>query len=126
MKLRCFEYPMTTALITHPDCLKHEVPPGHPERPARLSEILGLLDAPEFDTVLRREAPRADIAAITRAHAEEHVLDLLDSIPDQGFVRLDSDTMASPGSGEAALRAAGAVVLAIDMVMSGEVNNAFC
>ncbi len=117
---------MTTALITHPDCLKHEVPPGHPERPARLSEILGLLDAPEFASVIRREAPRADMAAICRAHAEDHVLDLLDSIPDTGFVRLDSDTLASPGSGEAALRAAGAVLLAIDMVMAGEVKNAFC
>ena len=46
--------------------------------------------------------------------------------PNSGFVRLDSDTMASPGSGKAALRAAGAVVLAIDMVMAGEVANAFC
>ena len=64
--------------------------------------------------------------AIIRVHSEDHVRELLDSIPDIGFVRLDSDTMASPGSGEAALRAAGAVVLAIDMVMAGEVDNAFC
>jgi acetoin utilization deacetylase AcuC-like enzyme len=117
---------MTTALITHPDCLKHEVPPGHPERPARLSEILALLDTPEFAGLIRREAPRADMAAVTRAHTEEYVSDLLNSIPESGFARIDSDTLASPGTGEAALRAAGAVVLAIDMVMAGEVKNAFC
>jgi len=117
---------MTTALITHPACLKHEVPPGHPERPERLHEVLKLLDTAEFAGLLRREAPRADMDALIRVHLEEHVRELLDSIPDSGFVRLDSDTMASPGSGEAALRAAGAVVLAIDMVMAGEVANAFC
>ena len=72
---------MATGLITHPDCLKHEVPSGHPERPARLSEILRLLDAPEFSGVIRKEAPRADVAAIMRAHSEEHVFELLDSIP---------------------------------------------
>jgi acetoin utilization deacetylase AcuC-like enzyme len=117
---------MSTALITHPDCLKHEVPPGHPERPERLSEILKLLYTPEFDGLLRREASLAGMDAIIRVHSEDHVRDLLDSIPQSGFVRLDSDTMASPGSGDAALRAAGAVVLAIDMVMAGEVANAFC
>jgi acetoin utilization deacetylase AcuC-like enzyme len=117
---------MTTALITHPDCLKHEVPPGHPERPERLSEILKLLDTPEFAGLLRRGAPLADIDAIIRVHSEDHVRELLDSIPQSGFSRLDSDTMASPGSGKAALRAAGAVVLAVDMVMAGEAANAFC
>jgi acetoin utilization deacetylase AcuC-like enzyme len=117
---------MTTALITHPDCLKHEIPPGHPERPERLSEILKLLDTPEFAVLQRREAPLAELDAIIRVHSEDHVRALLASIPQSGFVRLDSDTMASPGSGKAALRAAGAVVLAIDMVMAGEVANAFC
>lgn len=117
---------MKTALITHPDCLEHEVPPGHPERPDRLREILKLLDTPEFAGLVRREAPRAGLEAVIRVHSEDHVRGLLDSIPKSGFVRLDSDTMASPGSGEAALRAAGAVVLAIDMVMAGEIENAFC
>jgi acetoin utilization deacetylase AcuC-like enzyme len=117
---------MKTALISHPDCLKHELPPGHPERPARLREILKILDVPEFDGLLRREAPRAETATLLRAHSKDHVSGILDAIPKSGFVSLDSDTLASPGSGEAALRAAGAVVLAIDMVMAGEVRNAFC
>lgn len=117
---------MATALITHPDCLRHELPPGHPERPARLTSVLKLLDAPEFSGLLRREAPLADMAALTRAHSEEHVRSVLDAIPESGFAGIDSDTLVSPGSGDAALRATGAVVLAVDMVMAGEAKNAFC
>ena len=117
---------MTTALITHPDCLKHELPPGHPERPARLQYILNTLDTAEFVGLIRREAPKAGLESLARAHSEAYVRDVLGSIPKSGFVSLDSDTLASPGTGDAALRAAGAVVLAIDMIMAGEVKNAFC
>ena len=117
---------MKTALISHPDCLKHELPPGHPERPERLREILDILDVPEFSGVIRRDAPRAGMAELLRVHSEDHVRGILDAIPDSGFVSVDSDTLASPGTGEAALRAAGAVVLAIDMVAAGEARNAFC
>jgi len=117
---------MTTALITHPDCLRHELPPGHPERPARLTTVLNLLNTPEFAGLLRREAPIADSASLTRAHSEEHVRTILDAIPDTGFAGIDSDTLVSPGSGDAALRAAGAVVLAVDLVMTGQATNAFC
>ena len=76
--------------------------------------------------MLRREAPIADMESLTRAHSEEHVRTILDAIPDSGFAGIDSDTLVSPGSGDAALRAAGAVVQAVDMVMAGEVKNAFC
>src|SRR5438067_1965593 len=117
---------MTTALITHPDCLKHELPPGHPERPARLQYILNILDTAEFAGLIRREAPKAGLESLARAHSEAYVRDVLGSIPKSGFVSLDSDTLASPGTGDAALRAAGAVILAIDMIMTGEVKNAFC
>ncbi len=117
---------MTTALITHPDCLRHELPPGHPERPARLAMVLKSLDTPEFSGLVRREAPFAEMASLTRAHSEGHVRTILDAIPDKGFAGIDSDTLVSPGSGDAALRAAGAVVLAVDMVMTGQVANAFC
>ena len=55
---------MATALITHPACLLHEPPPGHPERPARLSEVLKVLDAPEFGALLRVAAPEASQAAL--------------------------------------------------------------
>jgi len=117
---------MTTALITHPACLLHEPPHGHPERPARLREVLKLLEGDEFRALIRKSAPAASMEDLGRAHPREFVEAILDAIPESGFVQIDSDTIASPGSGEAALRAAGAVVEAVDMVMAGEVKNAFC
>jgi acetoin utilization deacetylase AcuC-like enzyme len=117
---------MTTALITHPACLLHEMPRGHPERPERLKEVLNALAGEPFGVLLRKEAPKADEDALARVHSRDFIREILDSIPQSGFAQLDSDTIASPGTGEAILRAAGAVVLGVDMVMAGEVKNAFC
>jgi acetoin utilization deacetylase AcuC-like enzyme len=117
---------MTTALLTHPACLNHVPPPGHPERPARLSEVLKAFDGPEFRSLLRKEAPRADQEAIVLVHDRHFVDELLEAMPKSGYMQVDSDTIASPGTGEAILRAAGALVLAVDMVVSGEAKNVFC
>ena len=117
---------MTTALVTHPACLDHVPPQGHPERPARLSEVLKALDAPEFHSLVRKEAPRADKEAIVRVHDRGFVDELLEAMPKSGYMQVDSDTIASPGTEEAILRAAGALVLAVDMVLSGAAKNVFC
>ena len=117
---------MTTALITHPACLLHEMPPGHPERPERLKEVLNALAGEPFGGLLRKTAPKAGEDSIARVHSRDFIREILDSIPASGFAQLDSDTIASPGTGEAVLRAAGAVVLGVDMVMAREVKNAFC
>lgn len=117
---------MATALYTHPACLGHDTGPGHPECIDRLKVILTALEAEEFALLDRREAPRADEEAIERVHETAYVRGVLASIPDEGYRRLDPDTVVSPGSGEAALRAAGAVAAAVDAVMAGEVRNAFC
>jgi acetoin utilization deacetylase AcuC-like enzyme len=117
---------MTTALITHPACLMHVPPPGHPERPERLVEVLKILDGPDFAVLLRRPAPQASEAALARVHDRDFVTDVLEAMPQSGYAQIDSDTIASPGTKEAILRAAGAVVLAVDMVMAGEAKNAFC
>jgi acetoin utilization deacetylase AcuC-like enzyme len=117
---------MTTALVTHPACLLHEPPPGHPERPARLSEVLKMLDGPDFGALLRVVAPKADEEMLRLVHDSDFVTDLLEAMPDSGYAQVDSDTIASPGTKEASLRAAGAVVRAVDMVMAGEATNAFC
>ncbi|RMF07451.1 MAG: histone deacetylase family protein [Alphaproteobacteria bacterium] len=117
---------MTTALYTHPDCLKHDTGPGHPECVDRLRVILAALEAEEFALLDRRAAPRADKAALERVHAKTYVRRVLSSMPAEGYRRLDPDTVVCPDSGEAALRAAGAVVAAVDAVMAGEVRNAFC
>jgi len=118
---------MTTALFTHSACFGHD--PGrmmHPERPARLKAVLEALEAPEFADLDRREAPLADKAQVARAHSNAYVDEILDAVPVEGLVNLDPDTYLSPGSGEAALRAAGAVCAAVDAVMAGEAANAFC
>lgn len=117
---------MSTLLFTHPACLKHDPSPGHPESPARLAAVLAALDAPEFARLIRREAPRAERAWIERAHPAAFVERLLSMIPKSGYAAIDGDTILSPESGEAALRAAGALCAAVDAVMVGEGSNAFC
>ncbi len=117
---------MTTALFSHPDCLGHVNPPGHPESVARLEAIARALDAPAFAGLARREAPLADEALLALAHPAEYVAAIRAAIPAQKYTPLDPDTWASPGSYAAACRAAGAVCAAVDAVLSGEVANAFC
>jgi acetoin utilization deacetylase AcuC-like enzyme len=117
---------MTTALISHPDCLAHLNPPGHPERVERLEAILTTLDAPRFDGLLRVSAPFATDDQIARVHPPAHLARLEALLPAAGFAAIDADTFMSAGSITAARRAAGAVVKGVDMVASGEVRNAFC
>ncbi len=117
---------MPTALLSHPDCLAHLTPAGHPERAARLEAILEALDAPAFGALLRVEAPLATDAEIARAHPARHLAALAAQLPTAGLVAIDADTFLSPGSLVAARRAAGAVVRAVDLVMAGETRNAFC
>ncbi len=117
---------MSTFLYSHAACEDHIPNIGHPEGPVRLRAIKEALSAPEFEALERREAPRAEESQISRVHPGSFVQDLLDAVPAQGVVDLDADTILSSGSGEAALRAAGAVVAAVDAVMAGEADNAFC
>lgn len=117
---------MNTALLTHPDCLEHITPPGHPEQVDRLRAVTAALETEEFAYLVRVPAPLAEDAHILRAHPASHLRALNAMIPDAGFTTIDGDTYLSPGSINAARRAAGAVVEAVDMVMSGEVRNAFC
>jgi len=115
-----------TILFTHPDCVLHNPGPGHPERPERLKAVLAALDHPDFAALDRREAPLATIDQIDRVHDAGFAGALLAKVPVNGMVRLDPDTAVSPRSGTAALRAAGAVVAAVDAVMTGAAANAFC
>ena len=113
---------MTTALITHPDCLLHVTPDGHPERVARLNALLPALDDKALTRVL---APLAAEDDLLLAHPAAHVQAIRDGIPRAGWRQIDPDTFLSPGSLQAALRAAGGAIRAVDMVLSGEAQNAF-
>jgi acetoin utilization deacetylase AcuC-like enzyme len=117
---------MTTWLFTHPACLTHEMGPHHPESPHRLRAILAALQAAEFAPLVRQEAPAATVDALAFVHDRGFVEAVLAAIPEAGIVALDPDTSVSSGSGEAALRAAGAVVAAVDAVLGGAADNAFC
>jgi acetoin utilization deacetylase AcuC-like enzyme len=117
---------MTTLLITHPACLRHDPGRMHPENPDRLRAVLAAFEAPEFAALARREAPLAQIEQISRVHSRLYADRVLQAVPKSGYVGLDPDTIISPGSGEAALRAAGALVAAVDAVVAGEARNAFC
>lgn len=117
---------MTTALISHKDCLNHVSPPGHPECVERLSVILSALDDPEFNELDRIDAKKADIEQLKLVHSQQHINHISNNIPIDGNVMLDGDTYLSSGSEDAALRAAGAVCQAIDRVMAGDNKNAFC
>jgi acetoin utilization deacetylase AcuC-like enzyme len=84
------------------------------------------MKAPEFSAVTWREAPLAEIAQIERVHDGDYARHALASVPEKGWAQLDGDTVMSPGSGEAALRAAGAVTAAVGAVLTGAFKNAFC
>ncbi len=116
-----------TGLFSHPACLEHVTPPGHPERVERLAAILSALAAPEFAPLIRREAPRASRQSLLRAHSAALVDRILGQEIGEGrFAHIDADTAMSKGSCEAALRAAGAVMAAVDEVIAGNIDNAFC
>jgi acetoin utilization deacetylase AcuC-like enzyme len=117
---------MTTLLYTHEACLTHDPGPHHPESPARLEAVLAALSAPAFAKLERRQAPAASLAQVARVHPGDFAARLLAAVPKQGYAALDADTVLSPGSGEAALRAAGAAVAAVDAVIAGDAQNAFC
>lgn len=113
-------------LYTHASCLQHDPGPAQPESPARLRAVLQALDHDRFAAIDRIEAPRATREQLLRVHTPEHVERILAIAPDEGTVRLDEDTLMSPGSAEAALRAAGAVVAAVDAVLGSDGGQAFC
>ncbi|WP_374654020.1 histone deacetylase family protein [Dongia sp.] len=117
---------MTTGLYTHPACLEHDTGHGHPERVQRLVAILRLLDDPIYAALDRREAPQATRDQLARVHTAHYIDEVFAAIPNIGYGELDGDTVLSPGSGEAALRAAGAVADAVGAVIGGELKNAFC
>jgi len=119
---------MTTLYYSHPDFLAHDTGPGHPECPDRLISIDKILGSDRFSPLQTISAPLLDrdAAQIRLIHPQRHIDAVLDAIPAQGIDYLDGDTVVSPGSARAALRAIGAVCDAVDRVCTGQADNAFC
>jgi len=117
---------MPTLLYTHPACIEHDPGPHHPECPDRLRAVLHALEGEAFQHLQRCLAPPATRHQIERVHTAAHYDAVHAAIPDSGYGRLDADTIVSPGSWQAALRAAGAVCEAVDEVVAGRARNAFC
>jgi acetoin utilization deacetylase AcuC-like enzyme len=118
---------MATALLTHPDCIRHEMGSGHPESPERLRAILAALESSGLAASLALlEAPEATREQLERVHDASHVDMIFEAAPASGYAYLDPDTSMNAASLSAALRAAGAVVKATDLVMSREARAAFC
>jgi acetoin utilization deacetylase AcuC-like enzyme len=113
---------MTTALITHEDCYGHVTPPGHPEQVARLDAVLNALEGMDLKRV---KAPLAADDDLLRTHPKRYIDMVRAAAPSEGWRSLDGDTHMSAGTLAAAYRAAGGVVRAVDMVLGGEVRNAF-
>ena len=116
---------MTTLYVSHPASFDHEVPEGHPERPARMRAVERALEDERFSDLVRVLAPRAEPDVATLAHPREFVDALVAAVPAHGMVGIDSDTILSSGSLEATLRAIGGATHALDAVMAGECRNAF-
>ena len=118
---------MATVLLTHPDCVLHEMGAGHPESPQRLRSILSAIESSGLAASLDlREAPEATREQLERVHEREHVDLIYESAPESGYAYLDPDTSMNARSLSAALRAAGALVAGTDAVMSGPAKRAFC
>ena len=118
---------MSVLLLTHRDCLGHEMGEGHPESPDRLRAVLQALDAEEFAELIRDTPDEATVEQLMRVHPAEYVAAILRVQPPPGeYAALDADTIMCAGSARAALLAAGAAVRAVDEVCQGQVRRAFC
>jgi acetoin utilization deacetylase AcuC-like enzyme len=119
--------PVSTAYISHPDCHDHDTGEDHPESAKRLSAIEDRFIATSlWDFVRGFDAPEATHAQLLRVHTAAHLENMQRMMPRKGHARLDQDTVISPDTMQAALRAAGSVVAAVDLLMNEEMNNAFC
>ena len=116
---------MSTLLFTHPSFQRHEVPPGHVERPGRYAAVEKALEGGEFEALERRAAPLVSAAQIERVHPARFRQTVDDNAPQSGLAQFDADTFMGPSSLEAARRGAGGAVAAVDAVLAGEAGNAF-
>jgi acetoin utilization deacetylase AcuC-like enzyme len=118
---------MLPAYLSHPDCVKHEMGLMHPESPERIGAIRDmLLIKGLLDCMQSYDAPLATETQLAQAHSMPYIHSIASMSPTEGYVRVDPDTTMNPYTYRAALRAAGAAVMATDLVIAGEASTAFC
>lgn len=117
---------MATLYLTHKDFLEHDTGTGHPERSDRLRAVAAALDHDLFSDLIREEPPMGDMAAVAAVHPNSYIEAIEEAVPEDGLVRVDADTVLSPKSLTAVMRAVGAGMAAVDQVVEGKVTNAFC
>ena len=114
----------STLFISRIRLVRHQTPPGHPERSDRIRAIERVLDIERFQPPARDAGTGRNSEQLIRPSGD-YVRALEDASPEEGLIQLDQDTSMSPGTLEAALRAAGGAILAVDEVMTRQVANAF-
>jgi acetoin utilization deacetylase AcuC-like enzyme len=117
---------VATLLISQPNFDRHRTPPGHPERADRIRAVNDALSAPEFDSLVRRDAPYGDLLSAELVHDGAYLGRLRDARPAEGIGQIDGDTFISDGSLDAVATGLGGALAALDAVLLGEVDNAFC
>jgi acetoin utilization deacetylase AcuC-like enzyme len=117
---------MTVLFITDDSFLEHDTGAGHPESIDRLLSVNQALNDEAFSSLLRRSAIDATNDQMAAPHSVDFISALMDAAPDDGYSHIDPDTVMSPGTDEAIRRGAGALVLAVDEVMAGKTQSAFC
>lgn len=116
-----------TVIISHPDCLLHNAEIQHPECPERLKVITKALASSELGANLTyQKAPLATEEQLYRVHDKKYIDHLFKLSPKEGFTSIDADTIMTPSTFSAALRAAGAVVKAVDLLLLNQEKSAFC
>jgi acetoin utilization deacetylase AcuC-like enzyme len=114
-------------IFTHPACALHDMGAGHPEQPARVVEVMNALRATNLACEDNTEsAPQISIAQLARVHPQDYIDFVFSTSPKVGRAQLDPDTAMNPHSLEAALRAAGAGIAAMDWALVGSDRRAFC
>jgi acetoin utilization deacetylase AcuC-like enzyme len=116
---------MSTLFLTHPACLDHVTPEGHPERSDRLRVVNQVLSEERFAPLVRGEAVEGNLDLVTLCHNEHYVTELRHIAPTEGMIYIDGDTAMSPGTWQAVMRGVGGAVSATEAVMSGTHKNAF-
>jgi acetoin utilization deacetylase AcuC-like enzyme len=116
---------MSTLYLTHPACLDHVTPEGHPERADRLRVVNQVLSEERFAPLSRGEAPEGNLDLVTLCHNEHYVTELRHIAPTEGMIYIDGDTSMSPGTWEAVMRGVGGAAAATEAVVSGTHRNAF-